>query len=84
MNKVYNIGLINNKMKKSVNIIIILVILAIVISFIYMQSENKLDFESCDPFQESYEYEVKSYYNGPLFDAHLHLTGQDSEGRCTF
>lgn len=36
----------------------------------------------CDPFEKPFEFTVEpsgTVYEGPLFDAHLHLTGKDSE-----
>lgn len=63
------------------NYIIIGVVLILVIAGGVFFMNEQIEVEPCISSEKPFEYDnfSEGTYNGPLFDAHLHLTGSDSQ-----
>jgi len=69
------------KVNLKIGIVIIILILVGGAFFMNGQIKSTISEKLCDNSKKLFEYNtsLEEIYNGPLFDAHLHLTGQDSE-----
>jgi len=61
--------------------IIVIGIVAGVVFFMNEQIEYDFSEKPCESYKKLFRYDnfPEETYNGPLFDAHLHLTGQESQ-----